>query len=66
MEEEGYPTFNDETMESNVPGIYLAGVVASRREANEIFIESGRFHGRKIAAHLDADVQQVISLNADN
>ncbi|SDX78400.1 YpdA family putative bacillithiol disulfide reductase [Paenibacillus sp. CF384] len=52
MEEEGYPTFNDETMESNVPGIYLAGVVASRREANEIFIESGRFHGRKIAAHL--------------
>ncbi|WP_308634278.1 YpdA family putative bacillithiol disulfide reductase [Paenibacillus silvisoli] len=52
MEEEGYPTFNNETMESNVPGIYLAGVVASRHEANEIFIESGRFHGRKIAAHL--------------
>jgi thioredoxin reductase (NADPH) len=35
-------------MESNVPGIYLAGVVASRHEANEIFIESGRFHGQKI------------------
>ncbi|MBB3110313.1 thioredoxin reductase (NADPH) [Paenibacillus phyllosphaerae] len=52
IEEEGYPTFNDETMETNIPGIYLAGVVASRREANEIFIESGRFHGRKIAAHL--------------
>ncbi|MFD0713474.1 YpdA family putative bacillithiol disulfide reductase [Paenibacillus sp. GCM10027626] len=54
IEPEGYPTFNDETMETNVPGIYLAGVVASRREANEIFIESGRFHGRKIAAHLIA------------
>jgi thioredoxin reductase (NADPH) len=52
IEPEGYPTFNDETMETNVPGIYLAGVVASRREANEIFIETGRFHGRKIAAHL--------------
>ncbi|MBM7563319.1 thioredoxin reductase (NADPH) [Paenibacillus sacheonensis] len=52
MEDEGYPTFNDETMESNVPGVYLAGVVASRHQANEIFIESGRFHGRKIAAHL--------------
>ncbi|NBD23434.1 YpdA family putative bacillithiol disulfide reductase [Paenibacillus glycinis] len=52
MEQEGFPTFDDETMESNVPGIYLAGVVASRHEANEIFIESGRFHGRKIAAHL--------------
>ncbi|QHW35368.1 YpdA family putative bacillithiol disulfide reductase [Paenibacillus rhizovicinus] len=52
MEDEGYPTFDDETMESNVPGVYLAGVVASRHQANEIFIESGRFHGRKIAAHL--------------
>ncbi|MFB9330406.1 YpdA family putative bacillithiol disulfide reductase [Paenibacillus aurantiacus] len=52
MEEEGYPTFNDATMETNVPGIFLAGVVASRREANEIFIETGRFHGRKIAACL--------------
>lgn len=52
MEDEGYPTFNEETMETNVPGIYLAGVVASRHEANEIFIESGRFHGHKIAAHI--------------
>ncbi|OBZ17960.1 hypothetical protein A7975_05670 [Bacillus sp. FJAT-26390] len=52
MEEEGYPTFDQETMETNVPGIYLAGVVASRHEANEIFIESGRYHGRKIAEHI--------------
>lgn len=53
IEAEGHPTFNEETMESNVPGIYLAGVVVSRKEdANEIFIESGRFHGNKIAAHI--------------
>lgn len=53
IEEEGHPTFNEETMESNVPGIYLAGVVVSRKQdANEIFIESGRFHGNKIAAHI--------------
>ena len=51
MEAEGYPDFNEETMETNIPGIYLAGVVASRHQANEIFIESGRFHGRKIADH---------------
>lgn len=55
IEPEGYPTFNEETMETNIPGIYLAGVVASRHEANEIFIESGRFHGRKIAAHMKAN-----------
>ena len=53
IEDEGHPTFNEETMESNVPGIYLAGVVVSRKQdANEIFIESGRFHGHKIAAHI--------------
>lgn len=52
MEAEGYPTFNEETMETNVPGIYLAGVVASRHEANEIFIESGRYHGHRIAEHI--------------
>jgi len=52
IEPEGWPRYDDETMETNVPGLYLAGVVASRNEANEIFIESGRFHGRKVAAHL--------------
>nr|WP_244226690.1 YpdA family putative bacillithiol disulfide reductase [Paenibacillus protaetiae] len=50
--EEGFPYFNDETMETNIPGLFIAGVVASRYEANEIFIESGRFHGRKIAQYL--------------
>ncbi|EXX87709.1 hypothetical protein BG53_03535 [Paenibacillus darwinianus] len=52
IEPEGWPFFDEQTMETNVPGVFLAGVVASRREANEIFIETGRFHGRKIAAHL--------------
>jgi thioredoxin reductase (NADPH) len=51
IEEEGYPRFNSDTMETNVPGIYLAGVVASKHEANEIFIETGRFHGQRIADH---------------
>lgn len=46
------PAHDPETMETNVPGLYLAGVVSTGRDANEIFIESGRFHGRKIAAHL--------------
>jgi thioredoxin reductase (NADPH) len=50
--EGGYPTFDDATMETNVPGIYLAGVVSARHGANEIFIESGRFHGKQIADHL--------------
>ncbi|MHA6484061.1 YpdA family putative bacillithiol disulfide reductase [Paenibacillus sp. strain BS8-2] len=56
MEEAGYPTFNEETMETNIPGIYLAGVVASRHEANEIFIESGRFHGNRIVKHIKSTI----------
>lgn len=51
------PVYNPETMETNVRGLYVAGVVASGRNANEIFIESGRFHGDLIAAHIRASRQ---------
>jgi thioredoxin reductase (NADPH) len=43
------PISNLETLESNVPGIYLAGVIVAGTRTNEIFIENGRFHGRQIA-----------------
>ena len=39
------PVCNAETLESNVPGIYLAGVIVAGSRTNEIFIENGRFHG---------------------
>jgi thioredoxin reductase (NADPH) len=42
------PTLNPETLESNVPGIHLAGVVIGGRHTGEIFIENGRFHGKQI------------------
>ena len=44
------PEFNSETHESNVPGIYLAGVIIGGNKTSEIFIENGRFHGKQIAA----------------
>ncbi|WP_349407590.1 YpdA family putative bacillithiol disulfide reductase [Pseudalkalibacillus sp. SCS-8] len=47
--ETGRPHFNDETMETNVDGIFIAGVIAAGNNANEIFIENGRFHGGLIA-----------------
>jgi thioredoxin reductase (NADPH) len=46
------PHFNSETHESNVPGIYLAGVIIGGNATGEIFIENGRFHGKQIAAAL--------------
>lgn len=48
-EETGRPEFNDETMETNIPNIYVAGVIAAGNNNNEIFIENGRFHGSLIA-----------------
>jgi thioredoxin reductase (NADPH) len=44
------PVCDPQTLESNVPGLYVAGVVVSGRETNEIFIENGRFHGKQIIA----------------
>lgn len=46
------PVCNPETFESNVPGIYVAGVIVAGSRTSEIFIENGRFHGRQIAADL--------------
>lgn len=48
-EETGRPTFDPETMETNVDGLFIAGVIAAGNNANEIFIENGRFHGEQIA-----------------
>jgi thioredoxin reductase (NADPH) len=42
------PALDPNTLESNVKGIYLAGVVVAGRHTNEIFIENGRFHGKQI------------------
>ena len=47
--EDRLPVCNPETLESNVPGIYLAGVIVAGARTSEIFIENGRFHGLQIA-----------------
>lgn len=46
------PIYKPDTLESNVPGIYVAGVVVAGERTNEVFIENGRFHGAIIAADL--------------
>src|SRR5438552_7485833 len=46
------PSLNPETLESNVPGLYLAGVVIGGTNTSEIFIENGRFHGKQIVTAL--------------
>jgi thioredoxin reductase (NADPH) len=50
------PVCDKETLESNVPGIYLAGVIVAGERTSEIFIENGRFHGKQIADGLTASL----------
>jgi len=46
------PACDPQTLESNVRGIYVAGVILAGSRTNEIFIENGRFHGGHIAHDL--------------
>ncbi len=48
------PACDPQSLESNIPGLYLAGVIVAGMRTNEIFIENGRFHGRQIAQDIEA------------
>jgi thioredoxin reductase (NADPH) len=53
-DETGIPSHAPDTMETNVPGIYIAGVLAAGYNANKIFIENGKLHGPKIVEAIAA------------
>lgn len=57
------PAHNPETLESNVPGLYLAGVILGGRHTAEIFIENGRFHGHQIINALTNGLKSQRSLS---
>ncbi len=48
------PVYNDKTMESNVPDLYLAGVVCGGLKTNKWFIENSRVHASMIIQNLKA------------
>jgi thioredoxin reductase (NADPH) len=49
-----YPTYNTETMETNVHGLYLAGVVCGGMDTHIWFIENSREHAARILKHITA------------
>jgi thioredoxin reductase (NADPH) len=51
-EEQCRPVCDPVSLESNVHGLYVAGVIVAGSRTNEIFIENGRFHGKQIAEDL--------------
>ncbi|HEY9226414.1 MAG TPA: NAD(P)-binding domain-containing protein, partial [Gemmatimonadaceae bacterium] len=48
----GIPQHDPETLETVVPGVFIAGVVVAGFDANKVFIENGRYHGDKIVARI--------------
>jgi len=46
------PQYNEETMETNVPGIFLAGVICGGVETHKWFIENSRVHAKMIMEHI--------------
>ncbi len=47
-DEKKLPEYNPETMESNVDGLYLAGVICGGMETHKWFIENSRIHAKMI------------------
>lgn len=54
FEEDGQhtPVHNRDTMETNVEGIYLAGVICGGMQTHKWFIENSRVHARQIVNHI--------------
>jgi thioredoxin reductase (NADPH) len=46
------PIADPETLETNVPGLFVAGSVVAGRNTNKIFVENGRLHGKVIVSAL--------------
>jgi putative YpdA family bacillithiol system oxidoreductase len=46
------PFYNEETMETNVKGLYLAGVVCGGLDTHKLFIENSRVHAEMIVKNI--------------
>jgi thioredoxin reductase (NADPH) len=55
-EKTGIPDHDSATLETSIPGVFIAGVVVAGFDANKVFIENGRFHGDKIVARLTGNL----------
>ncbi len=42
------PALDRATLQTNVPGVYMAGSITEGRAISSVFIENGRFDGEKI------------------
>ncbi|MCW5520100.1 YpdA family putative bacillithiol disulfide reductase [Aureitalea sp. L0-47] len=47
-----FPAYDPDTMESNIPGLYLAGVICGGMETHKWFIENSRVHAKIILENI--------------
>ncbi|WP_299118987.1 YpdA family putative bacillithiol disulfide reductase [uncultured Winogradskyella sp.] len=52
------PNYNPKTMESNVKGLYLAGVICGGMETHKWFIENSRIHAKMITNHIETELKK--------
>ena len=57
--EQKIPAHDPETLESNVPNLYLAGAILGGREVGRIFIENSRHHAGRIASAIERRLRLV-------
>ncbi|HUH29611.1 YpdA family putative bacillithiol disulfide reductase [Gelidibacter sp.] len=48
------PQYDPDTMETNITGLYLAGVICGGMETHKWFIENSRIHAKMIAEHIES------------
>jgi thioredoxin reductase (NADPH) len=48
------PQYDPETHETNIPGMYLAGVICGGMDTHSLFIENSREHAVKIITHISS------------
>lgn len=46
------PTFNEDNLESNIPQLYIAGVILAGDNTSKLFIENTRHHGKQIISDI--------------
>lgn len=51
-DEQKKPELNEETMETNIKGVYLAGVICGGMNTHSLFIENSRVHAERIVKHI--------------
>jgi len=57
-EDKMIPNYDDSTMESNIKGLYLAGVICGGTETHKWFIENSRIHSKLIVENIQKELNE--------